>query len=103
MEPKDGCFPFKWKRLQFPVVPAFAMTVHKAQGQTLRNRVGVYLVNPPFAHGSLYVAASRVTEPNNFKFFTPGGSKYTNNVVHKALLDKVFRGCANEDLMMGGE
>jgi ATP-dependent DNA helicase PIF1 len=34
MEPKDGCFPFKWKRLQFPVVPAFAMTVHKAQGQT---------------------------------------------------------------------
>lgn len=29
-------YPFKWKRLQFPIRPCFAMTINKSQGQTLK-------------------------------------------------------------------
>ena len=40
--PKVGEFTFEWQRRQFPVKPAFATTINKSQGQTLRN-VGVWL------------------------------------------------------------
>ncbi|GJY61457.1 ATP-dependent DNA helicase PIF1-like protein [Tanacetum coccineum] len=48
-------FPFKLKRKQFPVRLSFNMTINKAQGQTIPN-VGVYLSEPVFSHGKLYVA-----------------------------------------------
>ena len=39
----------------FPLQLAFAMTINKAQGQTLRH-VGLCLTEPVFTHGQLYVA-----------------------------------------------
>ncbi len=42
--------PFTLRRRQFPLRPAFAMTINKAQGQTLQI-VGVYLPKPVFCHG----------------------------------------------------
>ncbi|XP_045022910.1 ATP-dependent DNA helicase PIF1-like [Daphnia magna] len=42
MSPTDSDLPFKLKRLQFPVLVAFAMTINKSQGQTFE-RVGIYL------------------------------------------------------------
>ncbi|KAK1344430.1 hypothetical protein QTO34_013124 [Cnephaeus nilssonii] len=46
----DIGLPFKLIRGQFPVMPAFAMTINKSQGQTL-DRVGIFLPEPVFAHG----------------------------------------------------
>jgi hypothetical protein len=67
LRPTDDTFPFRWQRRQFPIRPAFAMTINKAQGQTL-GRVGVQLGRPVFTHGQLYVAASRVSDPSNIRF-----------------------------------
>ena len=46
------------RRRQFPVRPAFAVTVHKSQGETL-SKVVIDLRSEFFAAGQLYVALSR--------------------------------------------
>lgn len=89
----DDMFPFRFKRKQFPIRLCFAMTINKAQGQTIPN-VGVYLPNPVFSHGQLYVALSRATSRNNLKvlvapvkddIFTRVGT-FTKNIVYKDVL-----------------
>ena len=35
--PKTNILPIKFTRLQFPVRPAFAMTINKSQGQHIRS------------------------------------------------------------------
>jgi hypothetical protein len=60
--PTDTPLPFQIRRRQFPIKPAFVMTIHKAQGQSLR-RAGIYLPRPCFSHGQLYVAMSRSGYP----------------------------------------
>ena len=59
MAPKVADLPFILSRRQFPVRLAWAMTINKAQGQSLE-RSGLVLPEPVFAHGQLYVALSRV-------------------------------------------
>jgi len=73
--------PFDFKRLQFSVRLAFAMT--KSQGQSL-NVCGINLENPCFPHSKLYVAYSRVWKPSDLFVYVPGNQ--TKNIVyHKAL------------------
>jgi hypothetical protein len=62
----DDMFPFRFKRKQFPIRLSFAMMINKAQGQTIPT-VGVYLPEPVFSHGQLYVALSRATAKSNIK------------------------------------
>ena len=62
LQSKDNAkIPCQFKRLQFTVKPAFAMTVNKSQGQSMKH-VGTDLQSGEcFSHGQLYVALSRVT------------------------------------------
>ncbi|KKO73714.1 helicase-like protein, partial [Vairimorpha ceranae] len=42
LSPSEATLPFRLKRRLFPIIPAFAMTIHKAQGQSY-GCVGIYL------------------------------------------------------------
>ena len=88
LAPDEDLFGFEWSRLQFPVRIAFAMTINKAQGQTL-SRVGVFLERPCFSHGQLYVAASRVGLPERIRFAVARGANgeyRTANIVYREAL-----------------
>ena len=92
--------PFVWMRQQFPLQLCFGMTINKAQGQTLRGRVGVVLTSPVWTHGMLYVALGRVTDPANLRVLTPpnpGGA--VTNVVYVDVLEV---GEAREAQCVGG-
>lgn len=66
------------------------MTINKSQGQTLEN-IGIYLPQPVFSHGQLYVALSRVRsgEAINILINPSSNNKnetsYTRNVVNEVL------------------
>jgi ATP-dependent DNA helicase PIF1 len=87
--------PFTLRCRQFPVCPAFAMTINKAQGQTLK-MVGIFLPKPVFTHGQLYVAMSCIRCPEGVKLLVTDGWKdahedapagvYTRNVVYTEVL-----------------
>ena len=87
--PDTGDYPFDWSRLQFPVRVAFATTINKSQGQTLKE-VGVWLQSPVFTHGQLYVACSRVGSPVSLNIAIQQQAEQqldqTDNVVFKQVL-----------------
>ncbi|XP_076911314.1 uncharacterized protein LOC143569228 [Bidens hawaiensis] len=88
---EEDMFPFKLIRRQFPIRPSFSMTINKAQGQTIPH-VGIYLPEPVFCHGQLYVALSRGTSMENTKVLVhpskkiKAGGVFTNNVVYQEIL-----------------
>jgi hypothetical protein len=78
---------FRFKRRQFPVRLAFALSINKAQGQSVKY-VGLYLHIPVFAHGQLYVALSRATSSHNIKILLPDNTvePLAHNVVYEEVL-----------------
>jgi ATP-dependent DNA helicase PIF1 len=88
---EDDRLSLTFSRKQFPVQLAFASTINKSQGQTLR-RASIYLAKPVFSHGQLYVAVSRVGDPAQLQIYAPGGRNpndghvYTANVVWREVL-----------------
>ena len=57
--PSVSGLPFALTRRQYPLIPAYALTVHRVQGQTLK-RLGLYFTGDAFCHGLLFTALSRV-------------------------------------------
>ena len=124
---------FGWSRTQFPVRCAFAMTINKSQGaytpsdalrrtrtrnplirardtgQTLQ-KVGVHLLRPCFAHGQMYVALSRVGNPDHILVLLPHDDTQdpinalfiTNNVVFDEALTPKPGGGAPAQAAAGG-
>ncbi|XP_026425235.1 uncharacterized protein LOC113321555 isoform X2 [Papaver somniferum] len=86
--PEHIKFPFTLIRKQFPIRLSFALTINKAQGQTIPN-VGIYLPEDVFSHGQLYVALSRGVSKATTKVLVKktneerGNSTFTKNVVYK--------------------
>ena len=90
--PTDSNMPFEFSRKQFPLRVAYAMSINKAQGQTMQ-QVGVWLPKPVFSHGQLYVAMSRVGAASKLKIAVQRDSEhpldrhyYTTNVVYPEVL-----------------
>jgi len=77
-------WPFTLQRRQFPLQLAFAMTINKAQGQTMKT-VSIYLPDSVFTHGQLYVVLSRTMRVNDIFVFCLNG-RTTTNVVYMELL-----------------
>jgi len=86
----------EFKRTQFPVRLAFAMTINKARGQTF-DSIGLYLPVSVFTQWQLYVAMSRVRTPSAIKILVSGRDSnaasndtdvYTANIVYSEVLQQ---------------
>lgn len=91
LQPSDPkLYPVEFTRRQFPIRLCFAMTINKAQGQTL-DTVGIYLPQPVFSHGQFYVDLSRATAADKIRVLlekTPDNSQATRtkNIVYNDIL-----------------
>ena len=82
------------------------MTINKAQGQTL-DFMALYLPEPVFAHGQLYVAVGRVGSKDNLTIYVADGKAqgqysgfigtFTRNVVYREVFDHNFHVMTFED------
>ena len=92
----DKTSPIPFTRTQFPVKLAYAMTINKAQGQTL-HFMGLYLPKPVFSHGQLYTACSRVESKYDLSIYIIDGKNqgifdghkgvFTRNIVYKEVFN----------------
>ncbi len=76
---------FSFMRQQFPLRPAYALTISKAQGQSF-DHCGLWLPTPVFSHGQLYVGCSRATSAAGLHVYIPDVFAGTRNVVFPELL-----------------
>ena len=70
LTPSETSLPFRMKRRKFPIRLCFAMTINKAQWQSINT-----ILRPVFSHGQLYVALSRVGLPHRTKRYSRTNSR----------------------------
>ena len=87
LSPPTEAIGFHLVRKQFPIRLAFAMTINKSQGQSVKY-MGLDLRTPVFTHGQFYVAISRCTSSENIKilFSERDSSLKTTNIVYQEAL-----------------
>jgi ATP-dependent DNA helicase PIF1 len=84
----DARCPYSFKRTQFPVRLAYAMTINKSQGQTLE-KVGIGLKQEVFSHSQLYTGFSRTTSGDGMGLVIADNlqeSRLIKNVVWRQVL-----------------
>ncbi|XP_026410031.1 ATP-dependent DNA helicase PIF1-like [Papaver somniferum] len=89
-QPSASELNIQMERRQFPIRVAYAMTINKSQGQSVKY-VGIDLRTPVFSHGQLYVALSRCTAARRITLLFPNESNVsldsvTKNVVYPEVL-----------------
>ncbi|XP_042757711.1 uncharacterized protein LOC122197560 [Lactuca sativa] len=89
LTPSDKRIPFIFQRRQFPLAVCFAMTINKSQGQSL-SRVGLFLRQPVFTHGQLYVALSRVKSKARLKILILDKDGKLTNTTSNVVFKEVF-------------
>ena len=86
LTPSSSEIPIKFTRRQFPVRLAYAMTINKSQGQSVKF-VGLDLRTPAFSHGQLYVALSRCTSSDRISILLHAeDTSTTTNIVYPEIL-----------------
>jgi hypothetical protein len=81
---------FTMCRSQFPLRLAYSMTYNKSQGQEL-NKCLVDITSPPFVHGHLYVALSRIRNCENIKIFYDNETLYDQDDNIPVLQNYVYK------------
>ncbi|MFS7972712.1 putative DNA helicase [Helianthus anomalus] len=89
LTPSNKRIPFKFQRRQFPLALCFAMTINKSQGQSL-SRVGLFLKQPVFTHGQLYVALSRVKSRQGLKLLIVDKDNRVTNITSNVVYKEIF-------------
>ena len=84
---------------QFPLVPAWAMTIHKSQGKTLQ-KVVVDLRRRMFDCGQLYVSLSRATSLEGLQIL--GRAEIRDVMTHPAVLKFMQKHMPSEPLFAPG-
>jgi ATP-dependent exoDNAse (exonuclease V) alpha subunit len=69
---------------QYPIKPAWAITIHKSQGLTF-DRLRIDLGKGTFAHGQLYVALSRARTLDGIKLTRP--VRFNDIIVDERIID----------------
>ncbi|XP_074355727.1 uncharacterized protein LOC141695378 [Apium graveolens] len=89
LAPSETRMPFKLVRKQMHLQICYAMTINKAQGQSLET-VGLYLLKSCFTHGQFYIAISRVTSPGGLKIFVDDEAGQPTNITQNVVYKEIF-------------
>ncbi len=82
---ENSGLPFDFTRVQFPLIPAYAVSVHKSQGQSL-HRIGIVVDQDSFAHGQVYTALSRTSGWDNITILMFNNDSFIVNKVYRHVL-----------------
>lgn len=86
--PRTEDFPIPgFGRCQFTVRVCFAMTINKAQGQSVSGKLGLDFSYPCFSHGQIYVALSRKTNPKALFVLAESGKRKSKNLVFTEVIN----------------
>ncbi|CAG8798786.1 12173_t:CDS:2 [Gigaspora margarita] len=92
LKPSNTELLFKLRRHQFLIKLAFALTINKAQDQTI-SKLELYLADPVFTHSQLYVALSQVRSCQDIKIVAENSrianqkGYYMANIVFREIFD----------------